>query len=71
MYTAQECIRVRTVGDAKVDYLLKQRKMHQKAKRSNLKADWDNFCIFRSVISRVKSVNFMTSTGINGMRFHK
>ena len=29
--------------------------MHKKAKRSNLKADWDNFCTFRNnVISKVR-----------------
>ena len=40
--------------------LTKQRgKMHEKAKRSNLKADWDNFCTFRNnIISKVRKRKF-------------
>ena len=63
--SAQECMPAKTVrvrtGDAawmtnEIPLLIKQRaKMHKKAKRSNLKADWDNFRTFRNnVISKVR-----------------
>ena len=65
MDSAQECMPVKTVrvrtDDApwmtnEIRLLIKQRgKMHKKAKRSNLKADWDNFRTFRNnVISKVR-----------------
>ena len=65
MDSAQECIPVKTVrvctDDApwmtnEIRLLIKQRgKMHKKAKRSNLKADWDNFRTFRNnVISKIR-----------------
>ena len=63
--SAQECIPVKTfrvrTDDApwmtnEIRLLIKQRgKMHKKAKRSNLKAEWDNFRTFRNnVISKVR-----------------
>ena len=67
--SAQECMPVKTVrvrtDDApwmtnETRFLIKQRgKMHKKAKRSNLKADWDNFRTFRNnVISKVRKRKF-------------
>ena len=66
--SAQECmpdktVRVRT-DDApwmtnEIRFLIKQRgKMHKKAKRSNLKADWENFRTFRIMLfPKLGSVN--------------
>ena len=65
MNSAQECMPVKTVSvrsnDAawmsnEIRELIKQRgKIHKKAKRSNLKKDWDNFRAFRNdVISKIR-----------------
>ena len=55
-------VRVRT-DDApwmtnEIRLLIKQRgKMHKKAKRSNLKADWDNFRTFRNNVNLITLMN--------------
>ena len=45
-----------------IQLLIKQRgKMHKKAKRSNLKADWDNFAILEIMLfPKLGSVNLIT-----------